>query len=444
MIETAPLPPATTPAPPATVRPGRLATRLKGVAASDHLNLIRGVAALAVVWDHARPQFFQDFRDGSHYSPFTIALYVTSRFGHTAVVVFFVLSGLLVGSAVVDDVGAGRWSWRDYLAKRLTRLYVVLIPAVALTLAADRAWVALTAGRHGPAGSIDITPRFVLEGSTPAVVLGNLAFLQTIAVRTLGCNFALWSLANEFWYYMIFPCLWLAGRGGGGPGRRSALAAAGAAGLAFVGPNIRFYFLLWLIGTVLCFLPPAPWLRGRSRRARAAAAAALLPFAALILLLMFRKLPTEGRGVDSALALTFGFFLYALLHLREPSRVGPYARVAGALAGCSYTLYLVHMPLLVLFRAALTFEAVWPLDFQHALYACAVLLVVLGIAYALSRVTEAKTDAVRRWLLSAARRAGRAPRRTAPSTAAEPPEGAPPEPPPLGLERRDPLPQLRV
>jgi hypothetical protein len=33
--------------------------------------------------------------------------------------------------------------------------------------------------------------------------LGNFAFLQTICVPIFGTNGPMWSLANEFWYYII-------------------------------------------------------------------------------------------------------------------------------------------------------------------------------------------------------------------------------------------------
>jgi len=38
----------------------------------------------------------------------------------------------------------------------------------------------------------------------------NVFFLQTITVPVYGSNSPLWSLANEFWYYLLFPLLLLA------------------------------------------------------------------------------------------------------------------------------------------------------------------------------------------------------------------------------------------
>ena len=40
--------------------------------------------------------------------------------------------------------------------------------------------------------------------------LGSMAFLQTIYIPTFGSNGPMWSLSNEFWYYIVFPLVaWL-------------------------------------------------------------------------------------------------------------------------------------------------------------------------------------------------------------------------------------------
>ena len=40
--------------------------------------------------------------------------------------------------------------------------------------------------------------------------LGNLTFFQNIYVPAFGSNGPIWSLANEFWYYIVFPlAAWL-------------------------------------------------------------------------------------------------------------------------------------------------------------------------------------------------------------------------------------------
>ncbi len=93
---------------------------------------------------------------------------------------------------------------------RLTRLWVVLLPALVLTVALDLAGLRLfpqsTSIYHGPAGQSEVRANLI-HTLSPLVVAGNASFLQTILVPTAGSNIALWSLSNEFWYYLAFPFL---------------------------------------------------------------------------------------------------------------------------------------------------------------------------------------------------------------------------------------------
>ena len=120
----------------------------------------------------------------------------------------FLLSGLSRGS-VLRSFSLNRWSWRNYLLNRLTRLYVVLIPALLFGGLLD------VAGIHpfgpggiysGQTGTHELTFAVLNRLSVP-ILVGNYAFLQGIYVPTFGSNGPQWSLANEFWYYRVFPLL---------------------------------------------------------------------------------------------------------------------------------------------------------------------------------------------------------------------------------------------
>jgi peptidoglycan/LPS O-acetylase OafA/YrhL len=50
------------------------------------------------------------------------------------VIVFFVLSGFLVGGSVIKAHRQGQWRWTGYLSRRLSRLWIVIVPALLLTL----------------------------------------------------------------------------------------------------------------------------------------------------------------------------------------------------------------------------------------------------------------------------------------------------------------------
>ena len=104
----------------------------------DTLDLIRALAAGAVCISHLRNLMFVDYRRMSGTGLAGKAFYFLSNYGHTAVIVFFLLSGYFVGGSVLRQVEAGTWSWQRYLTERLSRLWIVLIPALLLTLFWDR------------------------------------------------------------------------------------------------------------------------------------------------------------------------------------------------------------------------------------------------------------------------------------------------------------------
>jgi peptidoglycan/LPS O-acetylase OafA/YrhL len=104
---------------------------------SGWLDAFRALAAFAVLYSHCRTSFLWSVSPGMVLSIPSRVMYFLSGFGEEAVIVFFVLSGYLVGGTVIRSVRERRWSWRRYLLQRGTRLYVVLIPALFLTLAWD-------------------------------------------------------------------------------------------------------------------------------------------------------------------------------------------------------------------------------------------------------------------------------------------------------------------
>lgn len=64
---------------------------------------------------------------------FTALAFALSRLGHEAVVVFFVLSGYLVGGRSLQRAIEGRFDVPAYWLDRVTRVYVPLIPVLGLT-----------------------------------------------------------------------------------------------------------------------------------------------------------------------------------------------------------------------------------------------------------------------------------------------------------------------
>src|SRR4051794_3922354 len=100
-----------------------------------NLDFLRGLAAFLVLSGHLRSFVFRSFAElEEHAGLFLRAFYFVTGLGHQAVIIFFALSGFLVGGKAIEDLTNERFSWARYLLRRLTRLWIVIIPAMALTL----------------------------------------------------------------------------------------------------------------------------------------------------------------------------------------------------------------------------------------------------------------------------------------------------------------------
>ena len=171
------------------------------------------------------------------------------EYGHLPVMFFFVLSGLVIHLRFARDLAApagAAFNWRSFVFRRARRLYPPLVAALLLTAGADALGHYSNPGfyaRHsfsdGPAAS------------PTASLLGNLAFLMTVYVPTFGSNGPLWSLFYEWWFYMLYPLLWLVSR------RSIALATASVAILFAL-----TYFPAWWpaeLPRIVCTRLPAWW-----------------------------------------------------------------------------------------------------------------------------------------------------------------------------------------
>ena len=379
-------------------------TNIQGKRVSDHFDFIRGLAALIVLIYHVRYRFFFDYGDLSEPDLATRLFYVTTAFGHDAVMIFFVLSGYFISASVIRDCTTNRWSWRRYSINRLSRLYVVLIPGILLTLFWDVLGLELYPDHPVYSGEPqtwqhDYFPvRDRLGANTLAA---NLLFLQMTTSPPLGSNDALWSLSYEFWYYVLFPLAW---RGISQPSKPvRALLSLGLCGalLAVLGKGIRLYFPMWLLGVAVCLGPRLPWLTGG--RWRVAAAGAIGVFLATLFFThtaAFQSQVSSSKVVaDYFTGITFAAMAYVLVQNQAPSRGDAFSRVSKTLSGFSYTLYVVHLPLLVFLRAAFVPGAPWSPTALTMLWA--LLLTLLGVGYAavVAQFTEHKTDVVRNFLL---------------------------------------------
>lgn len=317
--------------------------------------------------------------------PLHKALSMMTTQGHNAVVVFFVISGFWIVRSVVRSGNA--FSFRDYMLARGVRLWIVLLPALLIGAALDGVGGAVfpSALYEGTQGSVALNYD-VSDRLTVPIFLGNALFLQDIAVPALGSNGALWTIACEFWYYVYFPLAWLAVRSRNWPG-----IAVAAIGLYFIpSPHL---FACWMLGGAVYVV--AERLLGDRQFHWTAPVAALVAFCGLNALSKLLSLPMMAN--DLLLAASFGLFL--VLGMRSAfGAATPFSLLARLGSRSSYSLYAIHLPIVVFVCNFLVPASRIP----ASLYAWAlVFLIPAGIAVvavAFSRVTEDQTSAAKQWI----------------------------------------------
>ena len=88
------------------------------------LDTMRFVAAFMVLLSHSRNTFFPAFGDlpESQQNIFSMAFTMFCRMGHEAVIVFFVLSGFLVGGRGFERIQDGSMNVSSYAIDRFARI----------------------------------------------------------------------------------------------------------------------------------------------------------------------------------------------------------------------------------------------------------------------------------------------------------------------------------
>ena len=368
---------------------------------SQLIEACRWLGALAVLALHATNMFVNlgDIMSAPHAAPvYAWWFFTAAAVGHQAVVGFFVLSGWLVGGAVLARMRKEQDYLRDYLIHRFSRIYLVLIPALLLTLVADQSGRWLFSG-SGVYGWPMFDGRFSLKP-----FLGSLLNLQSIAVDYFGTNGPLWSLACEFWYYITFPLLLLPFARNYSAALRFGGFAVGAVifiGLALPTSWFKFGYILWAMGAFATLAPRAVI---RNRGVALALHAALL----IVIRLVVRGPLLEAHPSLSDLAdlSSAALFVNLLLAFRDGPADGfrlLRPKLHKTLADFSFSLYAIHMPLLILARAAAgqIMGNEWTTQFarpQNFALCLAVMATAIASAYGFSRFTEAKTGAARRYL----------------------------------------------
>ncbi len=196
---------------------------------SLYLDLARILAAVAV--------FIHNAKKESITSGFLSPL---GQFGDEAVIIFFVISGIVIAYVTHQRENSAV----SYALARLSRLWSVIIPAVILTIILD------CIGPHIDPAVYDafLLPLWRPEFASLWQAVAPIVFLNQIWLWPVGpgTNGPFWSIGYEAWYYIGFGLViflrgWV---------RVFCLGAA----VALVGPSILSLAPLWILGVVIFHL----------------------------------------------------------------------------------------------------------------------------------------------------------------------------------------------
>ena len=289
------------------------------------LDTMRFVAAFMVLLSHARNTFFPTYGDLpiGQQNFFCMAFTMFCRMGHEAVIVFFVLSGFLVGGRGFERIKDGSMNVRSYAIDRFARICPPLLAAILFYY---------------------VTSLFI--PGTPyswATAIGNLLSLQGICCKSLVSPF--WSLSYEVWFYIILGAL-------------AALLKAKKDGKIIVGMIVfvaatsvfvlglkMHYLLIWMMGAMAYLIRP-------KKRNKWVLLLSLIGLFASILYFQLSKgtrsleYAVEGSNkelIEIIMSLMVCLLIQQVI-LFEPSNIISkwIEKNVGRMAKFSYTLYLSH------------------------------------------------------------------------------------------------------
>lgn len=362
------------------------------------LDGLRGVAASVVVLHHvvlaSVPSIASAYRPGGGGSEVPLGLRALGLLwaGPAFVIVFFVLSGFVLA---LPAASGSAFDARAYYPRRIVRLYAPVWGAFLLAATLHVLNTGVAGGRS-----------WWLDGHAGApTVADNAHALTLFGTGHHGLLTVLWSLQWEVAFSLLLPLLLLLAKSSRRWHAPLALAALGMvfAGQAGTGTEYLAYMPTFLLGTLMAFNEPlldrvGAALAAVTTRARAARAGLVVTAVALLGYPQWL-----GGSHATGLLVTIGAVLLVLSALVLPAvREVLEWRPVQWLGSRSYSLYLVHEPIVVAVAFALAVPA-FPVLLVAAVPAA------LLVAEAFFRIVERPSQVLAKRAGAAARRAARRP-----------------------------------
>lgn len=337
------------------------------------IDVLRGLAALAVLIYHARSMFWVGNSEiyhkyGLHFNFNAWLGYATTPFslGNLGVVLFFVLSGYCIhrrGAKALAVDPAAKIQYRGFFVRRFWRIYPTYLAAMLLTAGVDW-WIHSRTGIH-PTG----------QDNSPFAFCMSLLTMQGYFAKYFGSNGVFWTLAMEVHLYLAYPLLFLLSKRSG---PRFALGLTLAVGIFYLilnhyagiekrlpykfneGPVFLPYWFSWTTGFYLAEIEA-----GRIRDFSEKSWSVMMTIG--IIIGLFLTLKGLRCHANIPWAVFFAGLVRASLKPRGQALLSGAAGSALAFVGVfSYSLYAVHVPILECFHVLMDplsqrkIETLWP------------------------------------------------------------------------------------
>jgi peptidoglycan/LPS O-acetylase OafA/YrhL len=372
-----------------TVTEGRPATPDTSAAPKTHLRHVEGlraVAALVVFVNHAYAQTWNPGRGAFPDAPWSAFTYSLVA-GHLAVSVFIVISGFCLALPVVDHGDRLRGGATDFFRRRARRILPPYYAALALSLGL----IATVIGK--PTGTLWDVP-IVLPWQA---VVSHLLLLQDL-FGTGRVNYVFWSIAVEWHIYFLFPLIVLSVRRYG-PLRTTLVALAVGYALTFGFSETRLaranphYLGLFTLGVLAAYVAHSK--RPELSSLRSALRSPWLAVVPFVVACCVSKAFGWRASTEHFPVIDFPIGLAAAAGLVSSTQ-SPRGLLARALSGrplvfigtFSYSVYLVHAPLLQLEWQYLLNPLGLDPRVLFSVFMTLGLALVLGAAYGFFRLFE--------------------------------------------------------
>jgi peptidoglycan/LPS O-acetylase OafA/YrhL len=330
-----------------------------------YLHIVRGLAALLVVFFHSKYVFWvggavYNKEVGLHsiWDYVLFSLDMLSSCGKECVIVFFILSAFVIK----HSFSSHHYKWADFYKLRLIRIYWPFLFSLLISIVV----LLVCVNYINP----DIYTRFRGYNERLSDAYDGFSFMQVVKTiffidhgEYAGFNYAYWSLGHELIFYLLFPFYNRLGR------YAQIIAGLVLAALFLVsGWDIFYYQVFFVVGLILydyfVNFSKAPVIKHR------------VPY--LILLALFfiavnvsNKVISEKFSDMVTLVYSFFIFDYVLWFIRRKNNL------LMKLGDISYSLYLNHLPALLLTYSLITLYTGQLVFYSRAPYYIGVVVAVL-------------------------------------------------------------------